>query len=212
MGPSGLLPASDDPVLSATSFAELAAVFCEQAVGLIEGGVDLLLVETSQDILEVKAAIAGIQQAFAQTGQKIPLQCQVTLDVTGRMLLGTDIAAALATLEPLPIDVIGLNCSTGPEHMTEPIRYLGEHSRKPVSCLPNAGLPLNVDGQAVYPLQPEPFAEAMSAFVREHGVSAIGGCWDHARAHPPAARPDRRAARGAPPAAAPASTCPRSPR
>jgi 5-methyltetrahydrofolate--homocysteine methyltransferase len=176
IGPSGMLPSADDPVLSAVTFDELAAVFCEQAVGLIEGGVDLLLVETSQDILEVKAAIAGIQQAFAQTGRKIPLQCQVTLDVTGRMLLGTDIAAALATLEPLPIDVIGLNCSTGPEHMTEPIRYLGEHSRKPVSCLPNAGLPLNVDGQAVYPLQPEPFAEALDAFVREHGVNVVGGC------------------------------------
>jgi 5-methyltetrahydrofolate--homocysteine methyltransferase len=176
MGPSGLLPASDDPVLSATSFAELADVFREQAGGLLAGGVDLLLIETSQDLLEVKAAVQGVQQAFAETGRRVPLQVQVTLDTTGRMLLGTDVAAALATLEPLPVDVIGLNCSTGPEHMAEPIRYLGEHSRKPISCLPNAGLPLNVDGQAVYPLQPEPFAEAMAGFVRDHGVSAIGGC------------------------------------
>ena len=97
-------------------------------LGLIEGGVDLLLIETSQDILEVKAAIAGIQQAFAETGVCLPIQAQVTLDTTGRMLLGTDIAAALAILEGLAIDVIGLNCSTGPEHMREPIAYLGENA------------------------------------------------------------------------------------
>ncbi len=158
IGPSGKLPSADDPELSNIGFDELADVFREQAVGLIQGGADLLLIETSQDILEVKAAIDGIEQAFEETGICLPVQAQVTLDTTGRMLLGTDIAAALAILEGMAIDVIGLNCSTGPEHMRQPIAYLGEHARLPVSCIPNAGLPLNVDGEAVYPLEPEPFA------------------------------------------------------
>ena len=176
MGPTGMLPSADDPALSNISFDELADVFQEQALGLIEGGCDLLLLETSQDILELKAAIHGLQRAFALSGRRLPIQAQVTLDTTGRMLLGTDIAAALATLERLPIDVVGLNCSTGPEHMREPIRYLAENASLLVSCIPNAGLPLNVDGQAVYPLEPEPFASELTDFVAQHGVSAVGGC------------------------------------
>lgn len=176
LGPSGKLPSANDPTLSDYNYQDLAELFREQAVGLIEGGVDLLLIETSQDILEVKAAIDGIQEAFEQTGQVLPLQAQVTLDTTGRMLLGTDIAAALAILEGLPIDVIGLNCSTGPEHMREPIRFLGEEARLPVSCIPNAGLPLNVDGEAVYPLEPEPFAQALTEFVEKNNISVVGGC------------------------------------
>jgi 5-methyltetrahydrofolate--homocysteine methyltransferase len=176
IGPSGKLPSADDPQLSDVTFDELADVFREQAVGLIRGGVDLLLIETSQDILEVKAAIVGIHKAFEETGVYLPIQAQVTLDTTGRMLLGTDINAALAILEGMGIDVIGLNCSTGPEHMREPIRILGENSTLPVSCIPNAGLPLNVDGQAVYPLEPEPFANDMFEFVTKHNVRIVGGC------------------------------------
>jgi len=176
MGPSGKLPSVDDPELSDISYEELADVFREQAVGLIHGGVDLLLIETSQDILEVKAAIDGIQRAWDETGQRLPIQAQVTLDTTGRMLLGTDPAAVLAILEGLPIDVIGLNCSTGPEHMREPIRILGEQTSLPISCIPNAGLPLNVDGQAVYPLEPEPFAKDMLEFVEKNHISVVGGC------------------------------------
>ena len=176
IGPTGKLPSMDDPELSDVTFDELSDVFREQAEGLILGGVDLLLIETSQDILEVKAAIIGIQKAFEKTGIYLPLQAQVTLDTTGRMLLGTDISAALAILEGMPIDVIGLNCSTGPEHMRQPIQYLGENSALPVSCVPNAGLPLNVDGQAVYPLQPEPFAKEMLDFVEKYNISIIGGC------------------------------------
>ncbi|MCC6189443.1 MAG: methionine synthase [Anaerolineales bacterium] len=176
IGPSGLLPSADDPMLSNITFDELAEAFREQGVGLLEGGVDVLLIETSQDILEVKAAIWGLRQACAGTGRQVPIQVQVTLDTTGRMLLGTDIAAALATLERLAIDVVGLNCSTGPEHMREPIRYLAENSSLPVACIPNAGLPLNVDGQAVYPLEPEPFATELAEFVTQHGVSTVGGC------------------------------------
>jgi len=176
IGPSGKLPSADDPELSSVSFDELADVFREQAIGLIHGGVDILLIETSQDILEVKAAIRGIYTAFEETGVYLPIQAQVTLDTTGRMLLGTDINAALAILEGIGIDVIGLNCSTGPEHMREPIRILGENATLPVSCIPNAGLPLNVDGQAVYPLEPEPFAHDLYEFVTKHNISIVGGC------------------------------------
>lgn len=165
IGPSGKLPSSDDPDLSNITFDELAEVFAEQARGLVEGGVDVVLVETSQDILEVRAAVYGITRYFQESGNRVALQVQVTLDVSGKMLLGTDIAAALTILEALPVDVIGLNCSTGPEHMREPIRYLVEHSTKPISVLPNAGLPLNVDGEAVYPLQPQPFAHMLGEFV-----------------------------------------------
>ncbi len=169
---------------------------------MIQGGVDLIIIETSQDILEVKAAISGVTQAFHESDVYLPIQAQVTLDTTGRMLLGTDISAALTILEGLPIDVIGLNCSTGPEHMREPIRFLGEHAPLPVSCIPNAGLPLNVDGEAVYPLEPEPFADAMAEFVEKNHISVVGGCCGttpahlkllvekiHGRQHPP--RPEK---------------------
>jgi len=183
IGPTGKLPSADDPELSNVTFDQLADVFREQGVGLIQGGADVLLIETSQDILEVKAAITGLQAAFEETGVWIPIQAQVTLDTTGRMLLGTDIAAALTILEDLPIDVIGLNCSTGPEHMREPIRILGEESTLPVSCIPNAGLPLNVDGQAVYPLEPQPFAEALAEFVEKNNISVVGGCCGTTPAH-----------------------------
>ena len=176
IGPSGKLPSTDDPELSNVKYDELIDIFREQAVGLIQGGVDLLLIETSQDILEVKAAITGIHNAFAETQQYLPIQAQVTLDTTGRMLLGTDINASLAILEGMGIDVIGLNCSTGPEHMREPIQFLGENSTLPVSCIPNAGLPLNVDGQAVYPLEPEPFANDLYEFVTKYNISIVGGC------------------------------------
>ncbi len=183
IGPTGKLPSADDPELSDVTFDELADVFREQAVGLIQGGVDVLLIETSQDILEVKAAIHGILRAFNETGEWLPIQAQVTLDTTGRMLFGTDIAAALTILEGLPIDVIGLNCSTGPEHMRQPIEFLGEHAPLPVSCIPNAGLPLNVDGEAVYPLEPEPFADALAEFVEKHHISVVGGCCGTTPAH-----------------------------
>jgi 5-methyltetrahydrofolate--homocysteine methyltransferase len=177
MGPTGLLPSSSDPVLSATTFGELSEQFYLQAKYLIEGGVDVLLVETSQDILEVKAALAGFERLFEELGRRIPVQAQVTLDTSGRMLLGTDVASALTTLESLRVDVLGLNCSTGPEHMREPIRYLAEHATRPVSCIPNAGLPLNTGtGDAVYPLEPEPMAAMLADFVRDFGVRIVGGC------------------------------------
>ena len=175
MGPSGMLPSGDDPDLSDITFDELADLFGEQAQGLVEGGADLLLLETSQDILEVKAAVYGINRMFAERGARVPLQVQITLDVGGRMLFGTDIAGALATLEALPIDVLGMNCSTGPEYMRGPIQYLIERSPFPISVLPNAGLPINVDGEAVYPMQPDPFSEMVGEFAR-WGVNVVGGC------------------------------------
>ncbi len=176
MGPTGMLPSSSDPQLSNITFQELADVFAEQAQGLVEGGADVLVLETQQDILEVKAAVYGIAKYFESTGVRIPIQAQVTLDTTGRMLLGTDIAAVLAILEALPVDVVGLNCSTGPDYMREPVRYLTSHTRKPVSVIPNAGLPINVDGVACYPMEPGPMADTLAEFVTELGVSVVGGC------------------------------------
>ncbi|HEY7233329.1 MAG TPA: methionine synthase [Gemmatimonadaceae bacterium] len=177
IGPTGMLPSSSDPVLSNITFAQLAENYYAQAKYLVEGGVDVLLVETAQDILEVKAALAGFERLFVEIGRRVPVQAQVTLDTSGRMLLGTDIASALTTLEALPIDVIGLNCSTGPEHMREPIRYLTSNASRPISCIPNAGLPLNTGtGDAVYPLEPVPMAEMLGEFVEKFGVRVIGGC------------------------------------
>src|SRR6185503_5471419 len=177
IGPTGMLLSSSDPVLSNTSFAELEDNYYTQAKYLVEGGVDVLLVETAQDILEVKAAIAGFERLFAEIGRGVAIQAQVTLDTSGRMLLGTDIASAMTTLEALPVDVIGLNCSTGPEHMREPIRFLATNASRPVSCIPNAGLPLNTGtGDAVYPLEPGPMADALGEFVEKFGVRVVGGC------------------------------------
>ena len=177
IGPTGMLPSSSDPVLSNITFADLSENYYQQAKYLIEGGVDVLLVETSQDILEVKAAIAGFERLFAELGFRIPVQAQVTLDTSGRMLLGTDVASAMTTIESLSVDVLGLNCSTGPEHMREPVRYLAQHASHPISVIPNAGLPINTGvGEAVYPLEPEPMARALAEFVIEFGVRSVGGC------------------------------------
>jgi 5-methyltetrahydrofolate--homocysteine methyltransferase len=177
IGPTGMLPSSSDPVLSRITFRALEDTFFAQAKALIEGGVDVLLVETAQDILEVKAAVAGFERLFMELGFRVPIQAQVTLDTSGRMLLGTDVASALVTLESLGVDVIGLNCSTGPEHMREPVRYLTSHARLPISCIPNAGLPLNTGtGDAVYPLEPAPMAQMLGEFVSDFGVRIVGGC------------------------------------
>jgi 5-methyltetrahydrofolate--homocysteine methyltransferase len=176
MGPTGFLPASSDPSMSRLGFRDLVPVFLEQASALIEGGADLLIIETQQDILETKAAVFGARTAAAGARRPVALMTTVSLDVTGRMLLGTDAAAVLAILESLHVDVIGFNCSTGPEHMREPIRYITSHTSLPVACIPNAGLPLNVDGRAHYPLEPVPMATELASFVREYGVNVVGGC------------------------------------
>jgi 5-methyltetrahydrofolate--homocysteine methyltransferase len=178
IGPTGFLPASEDPALGQIRFAELVEVFAEQAAGLIDGGADLLIVETAQDILEVKAAVFGAREAFATTGRTLPIHTSVSLLPNGgKMLLGTDISAVLTTLEALKVDVIGLNCSTGPEDMRDAIRFLGEHCPLPVACIPNAGLPLQgPDGETIFPERPEPLAEALGEFVERYGVGVVGGC------------------------------------
>src|SRR4051794_23525602 len=143
IGPTGFLPASDDPTLGGIRFRELAEVFEEQAKGLLDGGSDLIIIETAQDILEVKAAVFGARAAMEAAGRTVPIQTSVSLLPNGgKMLLGTDISAVLATLEALKVDVIGLNCSTGPEDMRDAIRFLGEFSPLPIHCIPNAGLPI----------------------------------------------------------------------
>ena len=178
IGPTGFLPASDDPTLGQIRFRELVEVFEEQAAGLIDGGADLLIIETAQDILEVKAAIFGVRAAFTSTGRTLPIHTSVSLLPNGgKMLLGTDIAAVLTTLSALQVDVIGLNCSTGPEDMRDAIRFLGEHSPLPVACIPNAGLPLQgPDGETIFPEKPEPLAQALGEFVERYGVNIVGGC------------------------------------
>ena len=203
IGPTGFLPASDDPTLGDISFGKLVEVFAEQAQGLVEGGADLIIIETAQDILEVKAAIFGAREAFAATGRTLPIQTSVSLlPQGGKMLLGTDIGAVLTTLAALEVDVIGLNCSTGPEDMRDAIRFLGENSPLPVHCIPNAGLPLQgPDGETIFPEEPEPLAATLGEFVERYGVGIVGGCCGTTPEHiaairervggrEPAARPD----------------------
>jgi 5-methyltetrahydrofolate--homocysteine methyltransferase len=178
MGPTGMLPASDDPTLGAIAPKGLADVFAEQAGALLQGGVDLLIIETVQDILEAKAAILGARRAFAATGRTVPIQVSVSLlPAGGTMLLGTDIDAALTTLEALRVDVIGLNCSTGPADMRDAIRFLGEHAPMPVHCIPNAGLPIQgPDGETVFPEGPGELAATLGEFAERFGVGIVGGC------------------------------------
>lgn len=183
VGPTGFLPSSDDPSLSNITYQQLVEVFREQARPLLEGGVDVLLIETSQDILEVRAAISGLRRAMQEADRIVPIQAQVSLDTSGRMLLGTDVAAVMHTLLNLRVDIIGLNCSTGPEHMREPVRYLAENCPLPISTLPNAGIPLNENGLAVYPMKPEPMAQALYEFITEFGVNIIGGCCGNSHEH-----------------------------
>lgn len=183
IGPTGMLPSSNDPMLSNITYQQLVEIFQEQASALLEGGVDVLLIETSQDILEVRATITGMRRAMQQVGRAVPIQAQVSLDTSGRMLLGTDIAAVMSTLVALKVDIVGLNCSTGPEHMREPIRFLAENCPLPISTIPNAGIPLNVNGLAVYPMEPEPMAAALRDFISEFGVNIVGGCCGSSHEH-----------------------------
>src|ERR1022692_3958830 len=171
MGPTRKLPS-----LGHISFDDMAAGYTEQALALIEGGVDVLLLETCQDILQAKAGLVGIFDALKKLGKNIPVQVQVTIDVGGTMLLGTEIGAALTTLEMFDVAVIGMNCATGPKEMNDAVRYLGANSPKHVSVLPNAGLPQNVGGHAVYKLEPQELADYHKQFITEYGVRIVGGC------------------------------------
>ena len=169
-------PGTKFPSLGHIRYAELRDGFEIQAAALIEGGVDLLIIETMFDLLSVKAAMNGARRAMATVGREVPLQVQVTMELTGRMLPGTEIGAALAALDPMHPDLIGLNCATGPSEMGEHLRHLSQHARMPISCLPNAGLPSVVDGKMHYDLTPEQLVEHHTRFVTELGVSVIGGC------------------------------------
>ncbi|MDR2727510.1 MAG: homocysteine S-methyltransferase family protein [Chitinispirillales bacterium] len=173
LGPTGFLPSSSDKELSNISFELLVDIFKEQAQGLLDGGVDLFLIETTQDLLEMRAAIYAIRRAL---NQKIPLQVQATMDAGGHTLLGSDVSAFLGAAQAMGADVVGLNCSTGPDEMAPWIDKLLNLSTLPVSMLPNAGLPSNVDGKAVYKMGPKEFADKVRVFVEQKGVSVVGGC------------------------------------
>ncbi|GAC54893.1 methionine synthase [Gordonia amicalis] len=171
MGPGTKLPS-----LGHTTFAVIRNAYQECVIGMLEGGADAVLIETSQDLLQVKAAVIAAQRAMDQVGRRIPIISHVTVETTGTMLLGSEIGAALAAIEPLGVDLIGLNCATGPAEMSEHLRYLSKHARIPVSVMPNAGLPVLGANGAEYPLTPEELAESMAQFVGEFGLSFVGGC------------------------------------
>ncbi|GAB4178956.1 MAG: methionine synthase [Calditrichia bacterium] len=169
-------PGTKLPSLGHISFDELKDAFLEQAIGLIRGGVDVFQIETGQDMLQLKAALLGVQSAMKQEGTEIPVIVQVTMEQTGRMLLGTDINAVISTFEPFPLFGLGLNCATGPKAMSEHIRNLSQFSPFPISVLPNAGLPKLIDGEYKYDLSPGELAQDLAWFVEEFGVQMVGGC------------------------------------
>ena len=177
MGPTGFLPSSNDPDLGKKPLSEIRDAFALQAEGLVLGGVDALLIETSQDILEVKLAIEGCQDAIKKTGKKVPIIANVTLDKYGKMLLGTNIQAAYTTVCDMGIDVFGMNCSTGPTEMTPSVRWLNEQDNHKLLVVPNAGMPENQGGRAVYKMTPDEMAKVLKDFLSEFKqVRIIGGC------------------------------------
>ena len=169
-------PGTKFPTLGQITYRDLRDAYEVEAAGLIDGGCDLLIIETQFDLLGAKAAIAGARAAMTHSGREVPLQVQVTIELTGRMLPGTEIGAALATIDGLRADVVGINCATGPEEMYEAIRHLTAHSRRPVACIPNAGLPRLINGAMGYDLAPDALADHLATFVAEFGVQAVGGC------------------------------------
>ena len=169
-------PTTKLPSLGHISYDEMARHYVEQAEALIEGGADILLIETSQDLLQAKIALAACQDAMRKSGKQLPLQMQITLEATGTMLLGTEVGAALAAIECFNPDIIGLNCATGPAEMNDGVRFLCQNATRPVSVLPNAGLPQNVGGRAHYTLTPQELAAYHKRFVTEYGVQVVGGC------------------------------------
>src|ERR1043165_2711388 len=162
--------------LAHTTCRELRDTYQVNAEGLLRGGADALIIETCQDLLQAKAAIIGARRAGAELAPDALIIAQVTIETTGTMLLGTEIGAALTALEPLGIDMLGLNCATGPGEMSEHLRYLAAHARVPISCEPNAGLPVLTPDGASYPLTPAQLADAHDRFTREFGLSLVGGC------------------------------------
>jgi 5-methyltetrahydrofolate--homocysteine methyltransferase len=169
-------PGTKLPTLGHATYAELRDAYAAEVAGLVAGGVHAVLVETTQDLLQGKAAVVGARRAMAAAGVRLPLFVQVTVETTGTMLLGSEIGAALTALEPLGIDLIGLNCATGPAEMSEHLRYLAKNARVGLSCMPNAGLPMLGRDGASYPLTPDELADAHDVFTRDYGLSLVGGC------------------------------------
>jgi 5-methyltetrahydrofolate--homocysteine methyltransferase len=169
-------PGTKLPTLGHTQYPLIRDAYLEAVLGMLEGGADAILVETCQDLLQLKAAVLGARRAMATAGRRIPVIAHVTMETTGTMLLGSEIGAALTAVEPLGVDMIGLNCATGPAEMSEHLRHLSRHARVPVSVMPNAGLPVLGPNGAEYPLRPEELAEALSGFISEFGLSLVGGC------------------------------------
>jgi 5-methyltetrahydrofolate--homocysteine methyltransferase len=169
-------PGTKLPTLGHTEYALIRDAYTEAALGMLEAGADAILVETCQDLLQLKAAVLGSRRAMAQSGRHIPVFTHVTVETTGTMLLGSEIGAALTAIEPLGVDMVGLNCATGPAEMSEHLRYLSRHARIPVSVMPNAGLPVLGPNGAEYPLQPDELAEALTGFIADFGLSLVGGC------------------------------------
>jgi 5-methyltetrahydrofolate--homocysteine methyltransferase len=169
-------PTTKLPTLGHISFADMKEAYVEQVSGLVDGGVDVLLVETCQDILQAKAAVVAIQEVLRQKRLRLPVMVQVTIESTGTMLLGTEIGAALAAIEPYDVDVFGMNCATGPAEMSDHVRFLAANSPFPISVIPNAGIPENVGGQACYRLTPEELAQHQRHFAKDLGVNIVGGC------------------------------------
>src|SRR5438874_12401260 len=176
LGPSGFLPSSSDPDLGRVRPAELTAIFREQTQSLLKGGIDVVIAETAQDLLELRAQVFGARKAMADVGRAVPVIAQITLDPSGRMLLGTEPLSPAALLSAIGADILGLNCSTGPKEMVDPLRALAEGAPLPLSCQPNAGIPENREGVAVYPLKPGELAEYLARFVRDFRLSIVGGC------------------------------------
>lgn len=169
-------PGTKLPTLGHIDYITIRDAFQQNAEGLIAGGADALIVETTQDLLQTKAAVIGAQRARELSGLDVPIVVSVTVETTGTMLLGSEIGAALTALEPLGIDMIGMNCATGPAEMSEHLRYLARHSRIPLSCMPNAGLPVLGKNGATYPLTAPELADAHETFIRDYGLSLVGGC------------------------------------
>ncbi|MBO1351297.1 MAG: methionine synthase [Hormoscilla sp. GUM202] len=169
-------PGTKLPTLGHIDFDTLRTAYVEQAEGLYDGGADLLIIETCQDVLQIKAALNAVEEVFQKKGSRLPLMVSVTIENFGTMLVGSEIEAALTIMQPYPIDIMGLNCATGPDLMADHIKYLCEHSPFVVSCIPNAGLPENIGGHAHYKLTPMELRIALHKFVEDWGVQVIGGC------------------------------------
>ena len=176
-------PGTKLPSLGHISPTDLSIAYAEQCRALVEAGIDLMIIETCQDLLQVKLALVATFETLEALGKDIPVLVSVTVERQGTMLVGTEISAAAATIEPFPVYSLGLNCATGPSDMESHIRYLSHNWPRRVSCIPNQGLPEVLDGRTHYPLEPQPYAKQLKHFIEDFGVSIVGGCCGTTPAH-----------------------------